>query len=146
MNDLSTPILLVGIGMLAVVAAIAVLSRQWLVSRQRGAFDCTLRRRGLTGPENWQHGLMRFGTDRLRWFRAISMRLSPSVTIHRSEILEITRERLDAQVPGDEDSCLVVFHLRDGQELQAIVELSAGAALNSWVEGAPTGMIMGDAD
>ena len=126
--------------------AAAVIGRQLFVSRQRGAFDCTLRRRGLTGPESWQRGLMRFGTDRVRWFRAFSMRLSPSAVIRRADIAEMTRRRLPAQVDGDEDACLVVFHLRNGQELQAIVDLPAGAALNSWLEAAPTGMVIGDAD
>ncbi len=146
MPELSIPVLLVGIGVLFVVLAAAVIGRQLLVSRQRGAFDCTLRRRGLTGPESWQRGLMRFGTDRVRWFRAFSMRLSPSAVIRRADIAEMTRRRLPAQVDGDEDACLVVFHLRNGQELQAIVDLPAGAALNSWLEAAPTGMVIGDAD
>ena len=146
MPELSIPVLLVGIGVLFVVLAAAVIGRQLFVSRQRGAFDCTLRRRGLTGPESWQRGLMRFGTDRVRWFRAFSMRLSPSAVIRRADIAEMTRRRLPAQVDGDEDACLVVFHLRSGQELQAIVDLSAGAALNSWREAAPTGMVIGDAD
>lgn len=146
MPELSIPVLLVGIGVLFVVLAAAVIGRQLLVSRQRGAFDCTLRRRGLTGPESWQRGLMRFGTDRVRWFRAFSMRLSPSAVIRRADIAEMTRRRLPAQVDGDDDACLVVFHLRNGQELQAIVDLPAGAALNSWLEAAPTGMVIGDAD
>ena len=146
MPELSIPVLLVGIGVLFVVLAAAVIGRQLFVSRQRGAFDCTLRRRGLTGPESWQRGLMRFGTDRVRWFRAFSMRLSPSAVIRRADIAEMTRKRLPAQVDGDEDACLVVFHLRSGQELQAIVALPAGAALNSWLEAAPTGMVIGDAD
>lgn len=146
MPELSIPVLLVGIGVLFVVLAAAVIGRQLFVSRQRGAFDCTLRRRGMTGPESWQRGLMRFGTDRVRWFRAFSMRLSPSAVIRRADIAEMTRRRLPAQVDGDEDACLVVFHLRSGQELQAIVDLPAGAALNSWLEAAPTGMVIGDAD
>lgn len=146
MPELSIPVLLVGIGVLFVVLAAAVIGRQLLISHQRGAFDCTLRRRGLTGPESWQRGLMRFGTDRVRWFRAFSMRLSPSAVIRRADIAEMTRRRLPAQVDGDEDACLVVFHLRSGQELQAIVDLPAGAALNSWLEAAPTGMVIGDAD
>lgn len=146
MPELSIPVLLVGIGVLFVVLAAAVIGRQLFVSRQRGAFDCTLRRRGMTGPESWQRGLMRFGTDRVRWFRAFSMRLSPSAVIRRADIAEMTRRRLPAQVDGDEGACLVVFHLRSGQELQAIVDLPAGAALNSWLEAAPTGMVIGDAD
>ncbi|MGO3209722.1 MAG: DUF2550 family protein, partial [Brachybacterium sp.] len=79
MTELSIPILLLGVGMLVVVAALLVVLRQVLVSRRRGAFECTLRRRGLVGGTSWQHGLMRFGNDRLRWFRAFSLRVRPEV-------------------------------------------------------------------
>ena len=36
--------------------------------------------------------------------------------------------------------------MRDGREISAIVDLVSGAALNSWLEAAPTGMVLGDAD
>src|SRR5690625_6617510 len=70
MTDVSIPILLAVIGMLIVVLALAVVARQLVVSRQRGAFECSIHRRSLVGGSSWQHVLMRFGTDRLRWFRA----------------------------------------------------------------------------
>ena len=85
MTDLSIPILLVGVGMLVVVAALVLVLRQLLGSRSRGAFECSLQRRGIVGGERWQHGMMRFGTDRLRWFRAFSLRLGPEVVIRRGD-------------------------------------------------------------
>src|SRR5690625_6559935 len=103
MTDVSIPILLAVIGMLIVVLALAVVARQLVVSRQRGAFECSIHRRSLVGGSSWQHGLMRFGTDRLRWFRAFSMRLRPEVVLRRSEIREVSRRRLAAQLPEGED-------------------------------------------
>ena len=144
MTDLSIPILLVGVGMLVVVAALVL--RQLLVQRSRGAFECSLQRRGIVGGERWQRGMMRFGTDRLRWFRAISLRLGPAVVLRRGEILEVSRRRLPARIEGGQESYLLEFTLRDGREIHAIVDLVPGAALNSWLEAAPTGGVRGDAD
>src|SRR5690625_4405958 len=148
MSDLSIPILLGGIGMLfvALVVVLLLVTRQVLVSRSRGAFECTVRRRGLVGRASWQHGLMRFGTDRLRWFRAFSLRLRPEVVLRRSEIREVSRRRLAAQLPEGEDCYLVTFELQGGRTLEAIVDLPSGAALNAWLEAAPTGLVRGDAD
>ena len=146
MSDLSIPILVLGVGMLFVVAAVLLVLRQIIVSRRRGAFECTLQRRGLVGGTSWQHGLMRFGNDRLRWFRAFSLRLRPEVVIRRVDIQDVSRRRLAAQIEGAEDSYLLEFSLRGDREISAIVDLVSGAALNSWLEAAPTGMVRGDAD
>lgn len=151
MRDLSIPVPLVGIGMLVVVVVVVVvlallMLRQMVASRSRGAFECALRRRGLVGGATWQHGLMRFGRDRLRWFRACSVRPTPEVVIRRAEICEVFRERIPSRMQAEPDSYLVEFRLRDGRELSAVVDLVSGAALNSWLEAAPTGSVLGDAD
>ena len=149
MDHLSIPILLVGVGMLVVGAAallVLLVLRQVLFSRSRGAFECSVQRRGLVGGERWQHGMMRFGTDRLRWFRAFSLRLRPEVVIRRGDILEVTRRRLSSRVEGDPDSYLLEFSLVGHREIHAIVDLAPGAALNSWPEAAPSGLVIGDAD
>lgn len=146
MTNLSIPILLVGIGMLMLVLAVVVVARQLVIFRQRGTFECSVHRRSLVGGPSWQHGLMRFGTDRLRWFRGFSMRLRPEMTLRRSEIREVTRRRLTSQLPDGDDTYLLTFELQGGRTLEAIVDLPSGAALNAWLEAAPTGLVMGDAD
>lgn len=150
MRDLSIPVPLVGIGMLVVVVVMLLLAllmlRQMVASRSRGAFECALRRRGLVGGTTWQHGLMRFGGDRLRWFRAFSVRPTPEVVILRAQICEVFRERISSRMQAEPDSYLVEFRLRDGREISAVVDLVSGAALNSWLEAAPTGSVLGDAD
>lgn len=149
MDDMSIPISFVGVGMLVVVAALALLLlmlRQLLVARSRGAFECALQRRGLVGGERWQHGMMRFGTDRLRWFRAFSLRLRPEVVIRRGDILEVSRRRLPARIEGGQESYLLEFSMADRREIHAVVDLVPGAALNAWLEAAPTGLVIGDAD
>jgi Protein of unknown function (DUF2550) len=150
MSQVSIPFLLLGIGVLIVVCAavlaLVVVCRQVALSRQRGTFECSLKRRGLLSGEGWQHGMMRFGTDRLRWFRAFSVALRPEVVIRRADILDVSRRRLPARIDGDEETYLLEFTLRGDREIVAIVDLVSGAALNSWIEGAPTGLVRGDAD
>ncbi len=141
----SIPIVLVAIGVLVLVLLLALIARQLLVSRSQGSFECILLRRTLMGS-GWQQGLMRFGTDRLRWFHAFSLRLSPSVVIKRSAILDVSRQRIPSQIEDVEDTCLVELRMRDGSEYRFVVDLLSGAALNAWLEAAPTGMVAGDAD
>lgn len=146
MIDLSIPILLLGVGMLVVVVALALVLRQLTLSRRRGSFECILQRRGRDGHGAWQHGLMRYGNDRLLWFRAASLRATPHLVIARSEIQDVHRTRLPARTEGGAESYLLEFSLRGGRQARAIVGLVPGAALNSWLEAAPTGLVRGDAD
>lgn len=145
MENTSTLIALAAIGVLVVIGLLIVVARQIVVSRQDGAFECTLQRSTLRGMR-WQHGLMRFGTDRLRWYHAVSVRVRPSVQILRREIVGVDRVPLPAQDDGSEDSCLVEMHLRGDRLVRAIIDLHSGAALNAWLESAPTGVVIGDAD
>lgn len=146
MIDLSIPVILEGVGMLFVVLAVVLIVRNIGMSRRRGAFDCSLERRGVTGRSHWSPGLMRFGTDRLLWFRALSLRVGPETTILRADLLDVSRRRLEARAQGEEDSYLVEFRLRGGRTELAIMGISSGAALNAWIEAAPTGLVIGDAD
>lgn len=144
MQNPSIPITVLVVGMLAVgVLLIALVVRAGVVARHSGSFSCTLQRRALRGTV-WQHGMMRFGTDRLRWFHGLSLRLAPSVLIFRRDILALNREPLPTH--GEDDSCLVEFCLRDGTIMRAVVDGPSGAALNAWLEAAPTGLVIGDAD
>lgn len=145
MNDVNIPIILAVIGMFAVLLVVLLLLRLWFVARERGGFQCTLERRS-RGRTAWQHGLMRFGTDRLRWFHGLSLRLSPSVVIHRREIVDVERSPLPGTESEGETLCLVRLHLRDGRFEQMVMDTTCGAALNAWMEAAPTGSVVGDAD
>lgn len=146
MTDVSIPILLVGFGVLIVVLAAIVAARQLWVSRQTGLVECSVHRRSLMGGSGWQHGLMRFSPDRLRWFHGVSLRLSPSLTIARSDIADVERRQLDAQLEGDLTSYLVTFSLGSGGEVRAILDPSSAAALTAWLEAAPIGLVLGDTD
>lgn len=148
MEHSSIPVVLATIGVLVLVSLLvigAVLVRQLVVAREQGAFGCTLQRTTLRG-ERWQHGLMRIGRDRLAWYHVRSLRVSPSVLVLRRRIEGVSRRRLPAQYPEADDACLVEFAMRDGSRVRAIVDESSGAALNAWLEAAPVGVVIGDAD
>ena len=66
--------------------------------------------------------------------------------IRRGDIVEVNRRRLPARVEGGQEAYLLEFTLRDRREVHAVVDLVPGAALNSWLEAAPTGLVIGDAD
>lgn len=146
MTHVSIPILLLGIGVLIVVCALLVLGRHLFVYRRPGAIECDLRRRGLVGGKAWQHGVVRFGTERIRWYHMASLRPGPSLSVRRSEIVDVRRRELPVRVEGTPVECLVTLTLADGREVQAIAERGATAALTAWLESAPTGQVIGDAD
>ena len=89
---------------------------------------------------------MRFSSDGGRWVRACSLRLRQEVGNRRGEIREVTGRRLSSGVGGDPGSDLLECSLLGHREIHAIVDLAPGAALNSWLEAAPTGLVIGDAD
>lgn len=88
---------------------------------------------------------MRFGSDRLRWFRGFSASPFPELSVHRDEIDEVLRSPLPAQ-DGAGAYTLMEFVRRVGEPVQAIVPIASASAVITWLEGAPTGSVLGDAD
>ncbi|MGY5764892.1 DUF2550 family protein [Brachybacterium sp. DNPG3] len=146
MTHVSIPILLVGIGVLIVVLALFVVARHLLVYRRPGTIECDLSRRGLVGGKAWQHGVVRFSTERIRWYRMASLHPGSSLSLRRSDIQDVQRRDLPVRVEGAPVECLVTLLLVDGREVQAIVEREATPVLTAWLEAAPTGQVIGDTD
>lgn len=136
------PITLVVIGTFCVLLAVVYVLRQVLVSRARGAFECTVHRRGaLLRHVGWQSGLMRFGIERLRWYRAFSLRVSPELTIDRREILDLDRTVVDAGVDGLEPCELIDVRMADGRSHRLLASREAASGLLAWLEAAPAGFL-----
>lgn len=142
MHLTSVPTILLVVGALVVVLALTYLLREFLVSRHRGSFECSLWRRAMTGRSTWQSGLMRYGTQRLRWFRAFSLAMRPELVIRREEILEIERETVTTNVDGDEQQMLIRMHLADGTTHRMLMGASAASGLLAWQEAAPAGSLV----
>ncbi len=136
------PITLVVIGTFCVLLAVLYVVRQLLVSRSLGSFECAVLRRGhVTRREGWQNGLMRFGIERLRWYRAFSLRVRPELTIDRREILDLERTEVDAVVEGMEPHVLIEMRMSTGRAHRLLVARSAAAGLLAWLEAAPAGFM-----
>lgn len=155
MHHPSIPILLVGVGMLVVLALVVLFAlnvRRAVVLDRAGAVQCQVARSLPGRREVWQHGVLQVGNDRLRWFRDLSLLPGPQLMIPRRDILEVERERLVEPAgpagPGGPapERVLVAFFLRGGRTVQALMDAPAAAALQSWLEAAPTGLVLGDAD
>lgn len=138
------PIALVVIGTSVVLLAAVYLLRQLLVARRRGSFECTLQRRALTGRVTWQLGLMRYGTERLRWYRAFSLRIRPELVLRRGEILDIDRSPVAPAVEGMEPHLEVRVLMSDGSSHRLLVARSAASGLLAWLEAAPAGSLSGE--
>lgn len=136
------PITLVVVGASGVLLVVLYVVRQFLVSRRLGSFECAVLRRGsVTRREGWQNGLMRFGIDRLRWYRAFSLRVRPELTIDRREILDIERTEIETAVEGLEAHVLIDMRMFGGTTHRMLVARSAASGLLAWLEAAPAGFL-----
>lgn len=142
----NVPITLVVVGTFVVLLALVYLARQFLVSRRQGSFECTLWRRAITGREGWQLGLMRYRTDRLRWYRAFSLGLRPEVTIRRDEIADIDRGPVVPRAGGADAYVVLDLLLTDGRTRRMLMARSSSAGLLAWLEAAPAGYVITGAD
>lgn len=150
MHHPSIPILLAGIGMLVVLALLVLLAlnvRRAVVLGRAGAVQCLVARSVLGRSEAWQHGVLRLGSGSLRWFRDLSLLPGPQLQVQRRDILEVERQRLPGETGAPEDDQVhFALTLRGGRTVRALVDASGAAALQSWLEAAPTGLVLGDAD
>lgn len=143
---MDVPVVIAMTGAFVLLAGLLLVVRQLLVARQRGVFECSLWRRGVSGRSSWQHGLMRFGPDDLGWYRALSWRVRPQVRIRRRDITGDSRAPLEDRADGGEDLLLVRLAVRGRAPVQAIMARSSASALSAWLEAAPMGFVLGDAD
>lgn len=147
MHHLEVPIILVVIGTFVVLLAALFLGRQFVVARARGSFECLLWRRAVTtGRPGWQLGVMRYGTERLRWFRAFSMRVRPEVSIRRSGIADVERRSVQTPLPDVEPQVLLIVRMDDGSEHRMLLESSAASGVMAWFEAAPAGSLVSGTD
>lgn len=136
------PITLVVIGTFVVVLAVLYVARQMIVAHRTGGFECAVLRRGPLSPRpSWQSGLMRFGIERLRWYRAFSLSPRPELTIDRRAILDLERTTVPTSVEGMEPHVLIDVRMEGGASHRILVAQSAASGLLAWLEAAPAGFM-----
>jgi hypothetical protein len=129
-------------GFLLVVLLFAVvLVRRWLLERNGGTIECSLRTLSDTGATGvWRLGVGSYKGDELHWYRIFGFRGRPRHILHRRGLVVSNRRRpADGEVAGLPAEAAVI-ELRDGA---LTVELAMGAAaltgFLAWLEAAPPG-------
>jgi hypothetical protein len=132
-----------------VVAAVAVLlvlvvvvfaARRLVLSRSRGSFDCSFRRRPGTGEGGWSSGVATYGPGELRWYRMFSLRPRPSRIWRRSEMsIKEFRAPQGGEVYAVLPGAVVVTCVLGTHEMQLAMSSEAYTGFASWIEAAPPG-------
>lgn len=118
---------------------LAAASTYRLVMLRRGGTAALLRVLPARGGQGWRHGVIRYGEDKVVFFKLTSLKLGPDSTIHRLGI-----EIGDRRSPqGDEfdimSSDIVVTGVKDpGGEYELALDRGSMAAFLSWVESRPS--------
>lgn len=127
---------LLGIGALLLVLLVPVglyVSRQRTLSQRVGSFACQLR---AEHEGAWTAGIAQYGTDRLDWWRTLSLSVRPAHSWSRSELTLVERVRLDEV--DELGGTLLRVHCRHHEErFQLTMSEAACAGLVSWLESGP---------
>jgi hypothetical protein len=131
-----TTVLLVLLGVLLVVVAVAFLIRRRFLLSGLGAVTMWLRP---VGSPRWSVGVAWYGGDVLLWYRGVSLAVRPHERLSRAEI------RVDARrSPGREDLALpsdvVVLAIATPEGPRELaMDTSTVTGFLSWMESAPPG-------
>ena len=123
---------------LAFVATFAI--RRYLLTRQGGTFDCSLRRETGRSRGSWIPGVARYESDRLDWFRIFTLSPRPGRSLTRARLVII--ERRDPE--GPEGYALLSGHVivrcaYGAATLELSMSEPAYSGFSTWLESAPPG-------
>ena len=131
-----TTVLLVLLGVLVVVLAVAFLLRRRFLLSGLGAVTMWLRP---VNSRRWSVGVAWYGGDMLLWYRGISLAVRPQERFCRSELRVESRRspgREDLALPSD----VVVLGIATPEGPRELaMEASTVTGFLSWVESAPRG-------
>jgi hypothetical protein len=129
-----TTVLLVLLGVLVVVVAVAFLLRRRFLLSGLGAVTMWLRP---AGSSRWSVGVAWYGGDMLLWYRGLSLSVRPQERLCRAElVVESRREpgREDLALPSD----VVVLECTTSEgQRELAMDRSTVTGFLSWVESAP---------
>jgi Protein of unknown function (DUF2550) len=133
------------IAVLAVVLLIAFVVRRRVVRRRGATLHCGLRIGLATSSRGWHTGMARYTPEDLEWFRLLSLRYQPNLTLVRRSI-EITsrREPNGAEalaVPRDAVIVTCNVITRQGESLSVEFAMSDAAITGflAWIESSAPG-------
>ena len=125
---------------LAVLAAVLIAARRFLLERGGGTVECGLRK----GNGPWRLGVASYQREELCWFGALGLTMRPDEVFPRRDLIVVSR-----RLPTDAEAAslgpgMIVVECKLGEDSgQPIVELALGESaltgLLSWLEAAPPG-------
>jgi hypothetical protein len=131
-----TTVLLVLLGVLLVVLAVAFLLRRRFLLSGLGAVTMWLRR---SGSSRWSVGVAWYGGDTLLWYRGLSLAVRPHERLSRADLRVESRRgagRADLALPSD----VVVLAIATPEGARELaMDGSTVTGFLSWVESAPPG-------
>lgn len=138
-------VLVIVVAVVLVVGLLAGLAgRRRLLTRDGGAFECSVRLRTSTPGAGWVLGLARYGEDQLEWFRIFSYSVRPRRRFVRGAVRVLdTRppDPVEAVALYAGQQVLTVEEQAGGQTVQTELAMSPDSltGLLSWLEAAPPG-------
>ena len=147
MHDLLIPLeVVVAVLVLTALLLIGVVSRRRFLTRDVGAFDCSLRLQssaaGSDGPagKGWRLGVARYESDRIDWYRVFSVSPRAAESLVRAE-LDVQERRRPA---GPETFAVlagsIIARCRyRGMEVELAMTEQAYTGFAAWLEAAPPG-------
>ncbi len=146
MADVVLPLLLFGaVALLLVLVLAAFVVRRYVLTRELGTFDCSLRRElpgraPVEGPGGWMVGVARYESDRLDWFRIFTMSPRPRRSFARNRLVILDRrdptgQETYAVVPGS----VIVRCAYGAVVLELAMSELAYSGFATWLESAPPG-------
>jgi hypothetical protein len=125
---------------LAVLAAVVIAARRFLLERGGGTVECGLRK----GNGPWRLGLASYQREELCWYGALGLTMRPDEVFPRRDLTVVSR-----RLPTDAEAAslgpgMIVVECKLGEDSgQPTVELALGESaltgLLSWLEAAPPG-------
>jgi uncharacterized protein DUF2550 len=129
---------------LAVLAAVVIAARRFLLERGGGTVECGLRK----GNGPWRLGVASYQREELCWYGALGLTMRPDEVFGRRDLTVVSRRLpTDAEAASLGPGMIVVECQPGGDSGQRTVELALGEAaltgLLAWLEAAPPGSHLG---
>lgn len=141
MGEFLIPLLVVaGVLAIALLFVAVFVVRRYVLTREGGTFDCSLRGESGRTRGAWVPGVARYESDRLDWFRIFTLSPRPGRSLARTRLVIIERR----QPEGPEGYPLLSGHVivrcaYGATTLELSMSEPAYSGFATWLESAPPG-------
>lgn len=132
----------IGIGVLALLAFVAVLFTRRAVMARSGTIKLNLRVSTMLDGRGWSPGFGRFVGDELRFYRFLSLAIRPKRRLSRHGLVVEQRRKPEGQelmsMPGD---WVILRCLSNQTTVEIAMAKTTVTGFLSWLEAAPPGAV-----